>query len=388
MTQLKGINPRVLRWARESSGYSVDEVARAIKRDIDVVLGWELGQGAPTYAQLENLAYQMYKRPLAVFFFPDPPEELDVRQSFRTLPDFELANLSADTLYAVRAARAMQIALYELNDGTNPSVSAIFRGVHFDAKSVTPVRAAEVVREYLGIGLAEQSQWKDAEEALERWRNAVQDKGIFVFKRSFKDPGISGICLHDPEFPVVYLNNSTPYTRQIFTIFHELAHLLLGNNGITIRDTSYVTALTGHARSVEVFCNRFAAEFLVPLRDFEHRLSGSWSVDELASALSNYYKVSREVILRRLLDRGLVSVDEYEARVEEWLEQSQKTRRSGAGGNYYNTHAKYLGDKYLELAFRRYYEGRCTTEQLADYLNAKSSSVPGFEEIVLRKALA
>ncbi len=67
--------------------------------------------------------------------------------------------------------------------------------------------------------------------ALKQWRQAVEDCGVFVFKAAFKQKDISGFCLMDESLPVIYLNNSTTKTRQIFSLLHELAHLLLSING-------------------------------------------------------------------------------------------------------------------------------------------------------------
>ena len=67
--KVTGTQPSVLRWARESQGYSIEEVASRLKRDPSEVAAWETGAESPTYVQLETLAYKIYKRPLAVFFF-------------------------------------------------------------------------------------------------------------------------------------------------------------------------------------------------------------------------------------------------------------------------------------------------------------------------------
>ena len=61
-------NPDILRWARERSGRSVEEVARYLKKNASVIESWERGDLSPTIGQLEKLAYQLYKRPLAIFF--------------------------------------------------------------------------------------------------------------------------------------------------------------------------------------------------------------------------------------------------------------------------------------------------------------------------------
>ena len=361
MTDLvSGMNPEVLKWARERAGYSVADVAHALKKDIDVIESWESGADAPTYGQLEKLAYQLYKRPIALFFFPAPPEEPDPKQSFRTLPEFELQNLASDTRFAIRQAEAMQLALNELNDGANPAQKKIFREVQIDINSDI-VSAVARVRDYLGLKLEEQSHWKDSDDALKKWRSAVEETGVFVFKRSFHQRDISGFCLLDVEFPVIYINNSAAKTRQIFTLFHELAHILLHSNGITKRDFRYIDALTGYEKQIEVFCNRFAGEFIVPSSDFEQWIKGDARNDEYISKLANTYKVSREAILRKFLDRKLVDQNYYEAKAKQWADEYENARKSAAGGgDYYATQAIYLGDRFLNLAFARYYQGRCT----------------------------
>src|SRR5687768_15029459 len=116
-----GVNPTVLKWARERSGYSIEEAADLAGKGADVLLKWEAGDAAPTYVQLEKLAYKIYKRPIALFFFPQPPEEPEPSQEFRTLPDFEIDDLRPDTRLKVRQALALQISLSELSNGKNPS---------------------------------------------------------------------------------------------------------------------------------------------------------------------------------------------------------------------------------------------------------------------------
>jgi len=94
---ISGVNPAVLVWARERSGLSIEQVADALDKSSLVVRDWESGKASPTYVQLEKLAYSVFRRPLALFFFPKPPEEPDPHQSFRTLPDFEIDELSAES---------------------------------------------------------------------------------------------------------------------------------------------------------------------------------------------------------------------------------------------------------------------------------------------------
>jgi len=391
MTQfVVGIKPEILKWARERAGYSLDDIAITFKKDIGIIESWESGDSTPTYVQLEKLAYQLYKRPIALFFFPEPPEEPDEKKQFRTLPEFEIENLHSDTLYTLRQAKAMQLSLKELNDGINPTKQKIFREVHISFKDDTR-NATSLVRKYLEISLTDQISWKDNEVALKNWRNILEEKGIFIFKRSFKQKDISGFCLIDDEFPIIYLNNSTAKARQIFSIFHELAHILIQTNGITKSDTSYISALKGEAKEIETFCNQFAAEFLVPSYDFDQNLEGNIFNDQFILDMASRYKVSREVVLRKLLDRGLIDKNYYEMKAKEWIKKYEDyiNQRTGeGGGDYYATQATYLGNNYLKLAFSKYYQGRCSLEQLADYLNIKVQNITNLEQFLLGRVLS
>lgn len=383
----EGVNPEILKWARERAGYTLDDIARAFKRGTDEISKWEQGDLIPTYNQLERLAYTYYRRPLALFFFPSPPEEVEPEEEFRTLPEFEIANLIPNTRHAIREAQGMQVALRELTNGENPSERQVFKEVIIHPNdNVSEV--TRLLRSYLGVSVSDQSEWSDSRIALSNWRRIVQDVGIFVFKRSFRQDDVSGFCLVDPEFPIIYLNNGTAKTRQIFTIFHELAHILFQASGITKIDDSYIRTLTGEARDIEIFSNAFAAEFLVPSDDFESRLDTRRSPEEISSQLSDFYNVSREVILRKLLDRGMVDQNYYEAMAAQWLEEFQAVRRSSRGGYYYATQAAYLGDRYMNLAFSRYYEGKVSLEDLAGYLNIKVKSIEGLERQMMRRASA
>ncbi len=375
-----GINPKVLKWAREKAGYSLDEIARLLGKDIDDVKNWEMGDSAPTYSQLEKMAQIYYKRPIALFFFPTIPEEPDTKQSFRTLPDFEIENLLPDSLFAIRLGMKMQISLRELYDGANSGHKLIFRDIVLSPKSDV-LYSTKVVREYFGIPINEQKEWRAPDIAFKKWRETVQNAGVFIFKRSFKQDDVSGFCLSDNEFPIIYINNSTSINRQIFTIIHELAHILLNTNGLTKKDDGYINSLAGDSKDIEVFCNQFAAEFLVPSKDFEEQLRMYTDIDLAINSLHKQYGVSREVILRRLLDKGIVSGYFYQTKIAEWNEEYEKYRqeKSGGGGNYYATNSTYLGEKYINTAFSRYYQGRCSLEQLADFLNVKVKSLPGLE---------
>lgn len=382
-----GVQPEIFRWARTTCGLSVADVAQMLKRPSEEIEAWESGDEAPTYPQLEKLAYQIYKRPLAVFFLPSPPEEVMPQREFRTLPDVDLETLSRDTYLHIRRAHAYQIALKELFDNRNPADRCIWRSLVASA-SKTVTEQAAAIREFLGIKIEDQITWKSDETALKKWRQAIESVGVFVFKAAFKQEDISGFCLMDENLPVVYLNNSTSKTRQTFSLLHELAHLLIGRkNGLSKFDPSYIDRLPLGEKKIERFCNAVAAEVLIPSADFLQQAAqfpGSVenASEALFSALAARYGVSREAVLRRFLDQGRVSQVFYESKAKLWAAQKNKS----SGGSWYLNQGAYLSDRFTKEVVSRHYRHQITLEQAADFLGVKPKSFAGLEQRILQGA--
>ena len=376
-----GINPAMLRWARERAGYSVSEIASRRRVPPERVQEWETGVSFPTWRQLESLAYQDYHRATTLFFLNDPPPEITVAAEFRRLPGATLEDLHPDTVYAVRQARIRQNDLAALVGPRGAGEHYILRDLQGRADANDPARLANTVREHLGVSVDEQKSWRRADDALKRWRQQVEEAGIWVFKRSFEQKDVAGFCLNSEAFPVIYLNNGQSKTRQIFTLFHELAHLLFDFNYLErLDDRHYLSALSNQDRSVEIACNRFAGEFLVPAVDFERDLADFEIVavsSEFVSNLARMYTVSREVILRKLLERNCLDSDRYGTMVARWRTESRPS--TGRGGNYYATQATYLGTKFLRAAFLAREEERIDDLQLATLLGVKGASLDGLE---------
>ena len=378
---IQGINPTIIKWARERSGYTLQEVAKSLNRDVATISNWESGAAAPTYVQLEKLA-DKYKRPIAMFFFPEPPHETDFVGQL-ALRSSEIEQLDPGIRILLRQARARQLSLMELNMDANPAETKIFRDLHPQLGD-SPTELAQQTRAYLDISVDTQAGWNSAKEALGNWRESVEEKGIFVFKAAFQNDFVDGFCLVHEQFPVIYLNNSRSSVRQIFSLFHELAHLLLGKNGIT-------RGINPIGEQIEVFCNQFASEFLMPSSDLELRLNYPVYNDAAIEELASYYKVSRPVVLLRLINRGVVTRNSYRRRTAQWTEGYESRLEGRVGGespgrgNDYNTHAVYLGYRFMELAFSRYHQGQCSIEELADHLNVKVKNLSGLEDCLLRK---
>jgi Zn-dependent peptidase ImmA (M78 family)/transcriptional regulator with XRE-family HTH domain len=385
--QIVSVSPSVLRWARTSLGLQMHEVAEEMGKDQEVIERWEEGLEAPTYAQLERLAYTVYKRPIATFFLPEPPDETDARAEFRTYLGNARNTLDKDTLLAIRDARVRQLNLEEFHD-EEIEAPAFLSSIHSLVATGIPIeKSAAVMRTQLGVSEYEVSQTRGADASLDIWRNAVEKRGIFVFKRAFKQETISGLCLRHSHFPLVYLNNKTSFTRQTFTLIHELCHLALDVSGVCAINLDYTQGLRASDRRTEEYCDAFAAEVLVPRASFTSRSLDPSSTNSLVSA-AHYYRVSPAVIARKCLDLQMIDRSRYQELMaaffpDNWRNKGDEEGKSG--GDYYNTQLQYLSKRYVVEAYRKHSRGQISDQVFADYLGVKVSSLAGIENRLLAR---
>lgn len=382
--QIIKIKPSILIWARESLGLTVAEVAAKFDKDRNTVQQWESGETSPTLAQLEKLAYNIYKRPLAVFFLPEPPKESTPKQDFRTLPEQEIKNLSPELRLVIRRAKHNQLVLKQLNDEKNPSAKPIH--TEFQLKlSHNHVKSANSIREYLGINKRLQQGFKNSEEAFKYYRNIIELNGVYVFQYPLSEA--RGFSLMDKEFPVIVLNSSDSSNGKLFTLFHELCHILFNTGGV-FRDI-YTEQLKQHPDKIEIFCNQFASEVLLPSYELiseaiviENK-GKEWS-DTALESIAHTYKVSKEVVLRKLFDMGKTTKAFYINARTKWKikyendKEVQKINQEG-GPSYHVTNLSHLGENFVSQVLNNYHTGRLSEIQVADFLNIKINRIKDYE---------
>lgn len=383
------INPDVLRWAREIAGYSLEEISK--KQSLSKFPQWEDGKSAPSYAQLEKIA-EILHRPIALFFFPDRPQEETIEKSLRAVSEEDIASLSPTIRQLFRKAKAFQISLRELQSADIVNQNKRIAWIN-SANSGSIPQIAKKVREALGVTLSDQTSWKNSDAALKNWRSLLADHGIYVFKEAFRNDRVAGFCIYDDLYPIIFINNSLEDNRQIFTLFHELAHILFKQSYLDIFDANFWNLEFNDPSHIEVKCNAFAAEFLVPEQEFISDAKGVAINDEIFRILAAKYHVSREVILRRFLTHKYVDKAFYQSKVHEWYQgyaahkQKQKEAKKSSG-NYYNSKMAYLGDAYLGLVLQSYNQGKINIEEASSHLDVKRRVLPIIEEKFLSREVS
>jgi Zn-dependent peptidase ImmA (M78 family)/transcriptional regulator with XRE-family HTH domain len=384
------IKPELLVWARRSAGFSLDAAATKLRVSEDRLHSWEAGEARPTIAQL-RMAARVYKRPLAIFYLPEPPLDFQPLRDYRRVPDAQLGQLSPGLLAVIRRARAVREAALELRELADEPVDPAPK---LDEGTADPERFGVAARALLGVTLAQQAAWQDPRRALNAWLDAVSGLDVLVLQaQSIPVQEMRGFSISMDRLPVVVLNGGDSPRGRIFTLLHEFAHVLLHTDGVC--DVLPRRQARRPADEIEIFCNQVAAAALMPLDAFraEPALQNPpadrrWS-EATIRGLSEKYSASQEAVVRRLYSVGLADWDflqekgaEYRAAFQAFREEQKRKRleekRSG-GPSHYRMKVRDLGRGFIESALDAYYRRAITGSDLSEYLEIKLNGLPKLE---------
>ena len=351
------LQPEVLRWARQRAGLTPQELAKKMNAKPETLLKWE-STGKISIAQADRLAARTYT-PLGYLYLPKPPEESLPIRDFRTRgkgpPKRPSPNL-LDTVYQMQRRQAwMRDDLIECEEDPLPFVGAYsLRDDH------TEVAAAMRAALRLPDDWTEaRSGWRDALSFL---RNRLDEVDVLVIfngvvgnstRRKLDPNDFQGFALVDEYAPLVFVNSADYIAAQMFTLAHEVAHLFIGETGLTLFDK-----LVPADHETERFCVQVAAEFLVP----QEELEDSWpAIQDLANpyqAIARKFKVSAIVAARRALDLDLIDRDTFSDFYRDNRRQGEGGRFTGEGGNFWNIQKWRIGPCFAGAVARAAGEGR------------------------------
>ncbi len=370
------VERKVLEWARVSRGLSAKDVADKLKETETTINSWESGTKKPSFAQVEKLA-SIYKRPLAVFLLAEPPHEPPLPKDYRTELSVKHKPLTPNTLLVIRKARRFQLSAIELNK----ELAYPLKPVSIRAfLSEQPEAVAKKVREVIVPSNFNISEFKNSDEAFEAWKKILEDNGILVFQISIQQREIKAFSLIEGELPAIVVNKPDEANSKIFSLFHELAHILLNESGICdmLEDEN--------SPKIEIFCNHFAGAFLVPAeRLLGHAIVKQnkfavWKNQDLNS-IANDFRVSKEVILRRLLIHGRTSKDFYKKWRDKYVKEYHPFGRGGERDRI-KERIEERGKKYVSMVFTAYNQDKISALDVADYMEVKIDQIPKVRKLI------
>jgi Zn-dependent peptidase ImmA (M78 family) len=207
------------------------------------------------------------------------------------------------------------------------------------------------------------------------WKRVIEAQGVYVLDLTFEMSDGRAFSLAEKP-PMIVLNHADAVNAHIFSLFHEFGHLLRGEGGIC--------DFSEKGRTHEWFCNRFAAEFLVPADSLlglpevsGHQKPEPWS-DEVLGFLARRFKVSREMMLRRLLTLGRTTEHFYRTKRDEWEAKfTEMSLRHGRGRRVLSRQCvRENGVPFVKLVLDSLHDDRITYRDASDYLDLSAKHLP------------
>jgi Zn-dependent peptidase ImmA (M78 family) len=347
------VKPELLRWARERAGLGLG----ALTKGFPQLAAWERAEKHPTLKQLESFANATHT-PVGYLFLPEPPVERIPIPDFRTAGNARIAQPSPDLLDTLYICQQRQEWYRNFARSTGEETRSFVGSVQLTSGIET---TAASIRHALGLDVEERGRIATWTDALRRFIDQSDALGVLVMvsgvvgsnnRRKLDPEEFRGFALADELAPLVFINGADTKAAQMFTLAHELAHIWLGRTAL-----SDAGPVSSPSNQVEIWCNRVAAELLVPLAILREEYRRGTELRSEMDRLARRFKVSTLVILRRIHDAGGITQKQlWEAYQEELARLRAMTR--GSGGNFYLTEAVRVGKRFARALVASTLEGQ------------------------------
>lgn len=358
MSYVKSINKYNLRIARENMGFDILSASKKISSsNKNLILEWENGESLPTWKQVNKLS-KIYNVPELVFF-----SDKNISEN-KKIPDYRVG-VEKESGKDVKKLINLVIKRQGWLEQKLRSEGVPKNGIQGSGKNVkTPFELAKFISEKLEINfqyLKSISGYDARKEVLKYLINKAEMHGIFVGKtlsqHKIKVEDMRGLFISNEYCPFVILNRKDAVSAQIFSFIHELAHLFRKSEGIS--NTLDFRKTNQKIDKEEVFCNRVAAELLLPEIEFSKDFYGRNDIDDL----SEIYKLSKLFIFYRLKDLGKISKGEQD-RLETQIKQEtaeniiKSKNNKKPGGNHTNNMKDSNGNLFNKIVSNSYSENK------------------------------
>lgn len=365
------VNPKVLVWAREALALNRANATEKTGLSAKRLTQLEEGEKQPSLDELKELS-KAYKRTIATLLLTKPPKEKPLPTDRRTIESKDIGYFHEKTILAIRKARALVVSLVELKQDAGITIPK------FQYKALiqyNPALIANKLRKELNLD--EVRQFENINYALDAYTEKIEALGVAVFQLSLTQDQLRGFSMVDEVMPIIVIKRGGEQaTSKIFTLFHELGHILLNDGGLC--DLSENTN-----QQIEKWCNAFSAEMLIPTSELlqmniviEQKSNGEkiWAKKDLIE-LGNHFHVGPLAILRSLLENNLTTPAFYKDKHQAWNKPSFGRAKKPEGRNIAKETIKEKGKTYISLAFSAFDQNRIDLKDLSDFLGVKLSYI-------------
>ena len=303
--------------------------------------------------------------------------------SFRNAPGLSDHRLGPDEIRWIRRSRRLQDLLSWVQQDSGAEPVAL--------PTAAPGRAPETIvqefRKLLAVPVETQLDWDSAGDAFRGWRSALESVGVVVLQLSLGRRGIRGFSAWDDFAPLVAVNTAYHPTARVFTLFHEVGHLLRRDDAACLRFMRPGDAEAG----IERWCERFSANLLMPGEALAE-VAGRYGVTPAAPVpdvrtarlISQRFNVSTRAGSLRLQELGLAPQGFY-GRVESDLAALDWNKGGGSGGGSPaapERRLREMGTRTASILVEASERRRLSRLDLADYLRLNTSQLDDLQTLL------
>lgn len=372
------IQNNILLWAIEQAQVATDTLPKKVGVKADKFSSWLNGEELPTFKQAQKLAKVLHI-PFGYLFLSEPPvEQLPVPdlRTIRNNPTYHPSIYFKELLYDLDRKQRW-FREYIIDNGAE---EIDFIGSKYVSDGIENI--VNDIRQKLDWEVGQYTQHRTKDSYMTEIVRKAELRGILIMRSSYAGTGtqhtvsvteLRGLAIADNYAPLIFVNSSDAHSAQIFTLAHELAHLWIGQSAI-----SDINFLTNHDEEIELFCNKVAAELLLPQHIFVREWMRSENVDTNCNIIAKKYHVSYFVALKRAYDLNFIDYmtykTYYENAMSEW-EENKARKNDNKGGDYYRTKGAKESKLFSQAVVSATLEGKLLYRDAFKLLNIKKTKV-------------
>lgn len=367
------IQPAIISWALSQT--SEEKLGTKL---VDNIKHWLDGTKSPTFNQIEVFSKKSHI-PLGYFFLQTPPIEQISLLEYRTLDSIQLTNPSRNLIDTIHDMEAVQEWMVNYRKEWNYDTISIVGSL----KGITDISViADTIRKDLGLNIEWYKDCGNPSEAFNKVRGLLEECGIVVMMN-----GIVGKNTHRAldvnEFrafamvnewaPLIFINGADSAGGRLFSLFHELVHLWIGENDL-YNDTKYSA---NGIKPIEVTCNAVAGALMVPKTVFLEKWNNNTNDDihEKIKELARMFRCSSSVIARRALDNKKIDQNVYNMVIADAIEAYIQTKQEkSSGGDYYRVARSKLDGVFVRALCESVNSGRTSFTEAYRLTNTTSKT--------------
>lgn len=354
------VNPKVLHWARTEMSLSISEVADRLSLSDKDFIEIEKGEKQPTFKQIRELT-QIFEVPIATFYLPNPPKDLELPPDYRSKGQI----LTKKSLLSFRRVSKVRESYLELQKSLGQESKP--KSISFTQGTV--IDNAQKVREFLGIDSKLQFSANNPETFFSSVQKKLESLDILVLEVSLPRSEFQGFSFSESPITIV-VNHSDAYQAKLFTLAHELCHILTGTSSICSADP-FLDSI-----KIEQICNKFAAKFLISEDDLISSIDDKKSIqDSEIRNLAEKFNVSKYVMLFRVHELQFINSDVKDNILLEWQKEDSEKSSFFRTGRPENKAIRENGQLYTSLVYQAYDKSLISYASIPRYLGINPSLV-------------